>query len=75
MEGTQYGFPCVYALCVNGLITMCGYAQGEGVLSMAVFEYRKTLIDHYAEYVSGFIKIRDERISESLNETLTSGHL
>ncbi|MDF7826479.1 DEAD/DEAH box helicase [Pontiellaceae bacterium B12227] len=42
---------------------------------MDIFDYRKTLIDHYAEYISGFIKIRDERISSSLQDTLTSGHL
>lgn len=42
---------------------------------MDIFDYRKTLIEHYAEYVSGFIKIRDARISGKLNETLTSGHL
>jgi hypothetical protein len=42
---------------------------------MDIFDYRKTLIDHYAEYISGFIKIRDQRISSSLQDTLTSGHL
>lgn len=42
---------------------------------MDIFDYRKTLIDHYAEYVSGFIKIRDQHISDYLTQTLASGHL
>jgi len=42
---------------------------------MDIFDFRRNLIDHYADYVSGFIKIRDQRISKSLNETLKSGHL
>ena len=42
---------------------------------MDIFDYRKTLIDHYAEYISGFIKIRDKNISDYLTQTLESGHL
>lgn len=42
---------------------------------MDIFAYRNTLIEHYKEYVSGFIKIRDQRISEHLTSKLDGGHL
>ncbi len=42
---------------------------------MDIFDYRNTLIDHYKEYVSGFIKIRDQRISKHLTSKLDGGHL
>ena len=42
---------------------------------MDVFELRKRLIGDYASFVSSFIRIRDSRIRNYVNEQLHSGLL
>ena len=40
-----------------------------------VFDLRQQLIRDYAEYVSSFLEIADERVREHLNERLADGLL
>jgi hypothetical protein len=42
---------------------------------MDVFDFRDKLIHDYTAYTQGFIQIRDERISQTVQQVLTDGAL
>jgi len=42
---------------------------------MQVFELYQKLINDYSTYVRSFIRIRDDRISQKVQEALDNGHL
>ena len=51
-----------------------GFPSGEQE-SMDVFQFRNQLIDDYAEYIRSFIRIRDPRIGEKVEEEMDGGLL
>ena len=42
---------------------------------MNIFHFRNRLIDHYADYVQSFIKIRDPRIRKEVDDQISNGLL